>query len=108
VTKKKRTPAQNLARSIQAVTLEQYTECLRQATATLAQTPHRCGDRVTHWTCDLEPGPHPGWRHMDSVTGFWWSQSRVFPFSSAVKEQRKPESWRGHSADLVILDEVNR
>lgn len=106
MTRRKKRPEQILARAIQAATLEQYIECLRQATSTLAQTPHLCGDQVTHWTCDLKPGPHPGWRHMDSVTGVWWTQSRVFPFSSAVKGHPKPPSFRGPSADIVILDET--
>jgi hypothetical protein len=106
VTKAKKSPQQKLARAIQAATQEQYIECLRQATSTLAQTPHRCGDQVTHWTCDLGPGPHAGWRHMDSTMGVWWSQSRIFPFSSAVKGSRKEPHFRGPSADLVITDET--
>jgi hypothetical protein len=43
---------------------------------------------------------------MDSVTGMWWTQSRVFPFSSAVKGKPQPPSFRGPSADLVIIDEA--
>lgn len=106
MTKRKRSPRQILARSIQAATGEQYIECLRQATSTLAQTPQSCGDQVDVWTCDLAPGPHAGWRHMDSRVGIWWSQSRIFPFSSAVKGKPKPPHFRGPSADLVILDET--
>lgn len=106
VTKAKKSPQQKLARAIQGATGEQYIECLRQATSTLAQTPDECGDQVTDWTCDLAPGPHAGWRHMDSATGMWWTQSRFFPFSSAVKGRVKKPSFRGPSADLVIIDET--
>lgn len=106
MTKRKKSPQQTLARVIQAATGTQYLESLRQATSILAQTPDECGDQVDAWLCDLPPGPHVGWRHMDSRVGIWWSQSRIFPFSSTVKGKPRPTSPRGPSADLVILDET--
>ncbi|MGW6255429.1 hypothetical protein [Streptomyces sp. NPDC055085] len=44
--------------------------------------PRPCGDQLTEWTCTLPPGPHPQWRHVDDVTGAWWTQSRIPPYSN--------------------------
>jgi len=44
--------------------------------------PRPCGDQLTEWTCTLPPGPHPGWRHLDQITGAWWTQSRIAPHSN--------------------------
>lgn len=84
MTKAKKSPAQKLARDIQAATGLAYRPCLAQAEQILAVTPESCGDELDDWTCTLRPGPHAGWRHLDEDSGTWWSQSRVFPFSSAV------------------------
>lgn len=82
----RRTPQQRLAREIQAATGQAYRLALEQAKATLAGGPGDCGDTLDEWTCTLRPGPHPGWRHFDENAPTWWSQSRIFPFSNAVKE----------------------
>lgn len=94
-----RTPAQKLARLIQAGTSQQYTVCLAEATAILDPVTRvwpeddgrvtECGDRLQDWVCSLPPGPHPAWRHLDENEGYWWSQSRLFPYSNAV-DIRKP------------------
>lgn len=103
MTRAKKTPQQILARAVQGATGLPYTAALAEARIILDQTPEECGDRLQEWTCSLPPGPHPGWRHMDEVDGAWWSQSRVFPYSSAVTD---PRSRRGPAADLVIIDEI--
>lgn len=82
----RRTPQQRLAREIQAATGHPYTRCLEQAKDTLLGGPEDCGDTLDGWTCTLRPGPHPGWRHFDEDAQIWWTQSRIFPFSNAVKK----------------------
>lgn len=108
MTKAKKTPEQKLARVIQAGTSQPYTVCLAEAKMILAEREDgpvtECGDQLQEWTCSLPPGPHVAWRHMDEVDGAWWTQSRLFPYSNAVKKE-KPFT-RGPSADLVIIDEV--
>ncbi len=113
MTRQKKTPEQKLARLIQAGTSKQYSVCLAEAKVILAGREEgadvldmNCGDRLTDWVCSLPPGPHPGWRHLETLTGIWWSQSRAFPYSNAVKEEPVPKTFRGPSADLVILDEA--
>jgi hypothetical protein len=104
VTRKKKSPAQKLARSIQAATGVLYTVALAQAETILEalgeDEEEECGDRLTDWTCTLPPGPHPGWRHLDEESGVWWSQVRQFPFSNRIKMARGPKP------DLVIVDEA--
>lgn len=86
----KRSPAQRLAREIQAATGKPYLTCLGEAEAILETIGENdameCGDELTRWTCSLRPGPHPGWRHVDDESGVWWSQSREFPYSSAAEK----------------------
>lgn len=84
MTGERKSPAQRLAREIQAATGLGSVLCLDHAERTLAATPRECSDRLDEWTCGLRPGPHAGWRHYDEKAGMWWSQSRIFPFSNAV------------------------
>jgi len=88
----RKTPEQKLARVIQAGTSQPYTVCLAEARATLDSIGEddemECGDRLQDWVCSLPPGPHVAWRHMDENEGYWWSQSRVFPYSNAVDQKR--------------------
>jgi DNA-binding CsgD family transcriptional regulator len=42
----------------------------------------QCGDQLFTWTCTLQAGPHPYWRHYSRHTGAWWTQSRVAPHSN--------------------------
>lgn len=106
----KRTPEQKLARLIQAGTSKPYTACLAEAKVILSSIGEddemECGDRLQDWVCSLLPGPHPSWCHLDQDKGYWWSQSREFPYSNAVQWPEKPVPRRGPSADLVIIDEI--
>jgi hypothetical protein len=88
MTKARKTPQQRLARAIQAATDKPYLTCLTEASHILKSIGQddemECGDQLTKWTCTLPPGPHVNWRHMDEETGAWWTQTRLFPYSSAV------------------------
>ncbi|NUP18367.1 MAG: hypothetical protein HOZ81_20245 [Streptomyces sp.] len=44
--------------------------------------PRPCGDQLADWTCTLQPGPHPMWRHVDEVNGTWWDQMGDPPYSN--------------------------
>lgn len=45
-------------------------------------TPRPCGDQLTDWTCTLPEGPHPGWTHLDTNAGMWWTQMAVPPWTN--------------------------